>query len=285
MCHAKWFTVLWATLLILLIGSPVHGAGISVDAGLTPPEDRWILRNQLRYMTRRKDQTSMDRHTSIYKFPTVLAYGVTSDFSVMVRQAIKHRDMDMIGGNDKDTGLDDLFFLVKYKLFRENTSEYTLGTAATLGFEFPTGDEDFTSDTLDAMPGIYSSWRKGPWASDLQIAYKWNGFADRGENGLNPGNELHLDLAWSYQFSLNDDSSVSLAPVLEFSYRNIAPDRRNDRNVRDTGENVVYISPGLKFTRESFIIEALLQIPVWQDQRGSMLERGIGVIVGTRFLF
>lgn len=282
---SKWFTVLWATLLTLLIGAPVNGAGISVDAGLTPPEDRWILRNQLRYTTRKNDQTSMDRHRSIYKFPTVLAYGVTSDFSVMVRQSIQHRDMDMMGENDKDTGLDDLFFLVKYKLFRENTSEYTFGTAATLGFEFPTGAEDFTSDTWDIMPGIYSSWRKGPLASDLQIAYKWNGFADRGENGLNPGNELHLDFAWSYQFSLTNDSSITLAPVLELSYRNIAPDRRNDRNLPDTGENVVYVSPGLKFTRGSFIMEALLQIPVWQDQKGSMLERGVGVIVGTRFLF
>ena len=283
--YQRCTSVVWATFFILLTGAQVHGAGISVDAGLTPPEDRWILRNQLRYMTRKNDPTSMDRHTSIYKFPTVLAYGVTSDFSVMVRQAIQSRDMDMMGKSNKDTGLDDLFFLVKYKLFRENTSVYTFGMAATLGFEFPTGDEDFTSDTWDVMPGIYSSWRKGPLASDLQIAYKWNGFADRGENGLNPGNELHLDFAWSYQFSLTDDSSISLAPVLEFSYLNIAPDRRNGRNLSNTGENVVYVSPGLKFTRESFIIEALLQIPVWQDQKGSLPERGIGVIVGTRFLF
>ncbi len=90
--NQKWATINWATLLSLLIGAQVKGAGISVDAGLTPPEDRWILRNQLRYMTRKNDQTSMDRHTSIYKFPTVLAYGVTSDFSVMIgRRTISYK--------------------------------------------------------------------------------------------------------------------------------------------------------------------------------------------------
>ncbi|MHC4154319.1 MAG: hypothetical protein ACYST6_05290, partial [Planctomycetota bacterium] len=36
-------------------------AGISVDAGLTPPEDRWIIRNQVRYMTREDDPTGMNR--------------------------------------------------------------------------------------------------------------------------------------------------------------------------------------------------------------------------------
>lgn len=283
--NQKTTSIIWAALLTLLIATPLHGAGISVDAGLTPPEDRWILRNQLRYMTRKHDSTSMDRHSSMYKFPTVVAYGVTSDFSVMARQIIQHRDMHMMGKSDKDTGLDDLFVLLKYKLFRENTSEYTFGTAATLGFEFPTGADDFTSNTWDIMPGIYSSWRKGPWAADAQIAYKWNGFADRGKNGLNPGNELRLDLAWSYQFSLTDDNSVSIAPVLELSYRNIAPDRRDDRNLPNTGENIIYLSPGLKFTMETFIIEALLQFPIWQDQKGTLLERGVGIIVGTRFLF
>ncbi|MHC4238972.1 MAG: hypothetical protein ACYSUC_04355 [Planctomycetota bacterium] len=44
-------------------------AGISVDAGLTPPEDRWIIRNQVRYMTREDDPTGMNREMSMYAFP------------------------------------------------------------------------------------------------------------------------------------------------------------------------------------------------------------------------
>ena len=283
--NRRWVNTISIILLCLWVGKEVKGEGISVDAGLTPPEDRWIVRTQLRYMTRNNDRTSMDREMSMYTFPTVVAYGVTSDFTLMVRQAVRHRDMDMMGDNDKDTGLDDLFLMGKYKLFRKNTESYIFGTAATLGLEFPTGADDFTSDTLDIVPGIYTSWRKDALAADFQIAYKWNGFADRGYDGLNPGNELRLDCAFSYQFSLTADSSTTIAPVLEYSYRNVAADRRYDRNLPDTGENVVYISPGVKFTRETFSIEALIQIPIWQDQKGDLLERGVGLIIGSRFLF
>ena len=49
--------------------------------------------------------------------------------------------------------------------------------------------------------------------------------------------------------------------------------------------SLFFISPGLKFTKSSFILEVLLQFPVWQDQEGSQLEQGTRLIVGTRFMF
>ncbi|MHC4487527.1 MAG: transporter, partial [Planctomycetota bacterium] len=165
-------------LLMILVGAATNAlisenaaaAGISVDAGLTPPEDRWIIRTQFRYF--------------------VVAYGFRPDLTLMVRQPVKHRKMSMGGSVSRYTGFDDLFVLGKYKLYRRNTPEYTFGIASTLGLEFPTGDDDFGSETWDLEPGLFTSWRSGPWASDFSIAYKLNGFADRGRNGLNPGNEL-----------------------------------------------------------------------------------------------
>ena len=35
--------------ILVLLSSIVFSAGISVDAGLTPAEDRWIFRSQVRY--------------------------------------------------------------------------------------------------------------------------------------------------------------------------------------------------------------------------------------------
>jgi hypothetical protein len=128
----------------------------------------------------------------------------------------------------------------------------------------------------------------------LGISYAWNGFADRGRNNINPGNEFSLDWAIAYQLSVGDNARTSIAPVLEVSYKNISPDERYGHNVSNTGESVLYISPGIKFTKSSFILEGLkssfileglLQIPVWQDQKGMLLERGAGAIVGVRFMF
>ena len=193
--------LLGAFVSVLISGNAVAG-GISVDAGLTPPEDRWIIRTQFRYMQRKDDPTPMDQEMETYAFPLVIAYGFRPDLTLMIRQPVKHRRMSMSGSVSRVTGFDDLLVLGKYKLYRRNTPKYTFGIASTLGLEFPTGDNDFGSETWDLQPGIFMSWRSGPWASDFSTSYKWNGFADRGRNGLNPGNELSVDLALAHQLSI-----------------------------------------------------------------------------------
>ena len=268
-----------------LISKNASAAGISVDAGLTPPEDRWIVRTQFRYMHRKDDPTPMNKEMDTYAFPLVVAYGFRPDLTFMVRQRVKYRKMFMGGSISRDTGLGDLFVLGKYKLYRENTRDYTFGIASTLGLEFPTGDDDFGSETWDLKPGLFTSWRSGPWASDFSIAYKWNGFADKGRDGLDPGDELEVDLAFAHQFSIGQNANISLSPVLEFNYKHILADRMSEHRVSNTGESLFFVSPGLKFTKSSFIMEVLLQFPVWQQQQGSQLKQGTRLIVGTRFMF
>jgi hypothetical protein len=277
--------ILFGAIINALILENTNAAGISVDAGLTPAEDRWIVRTQLRYMQRKDDPTQMDREMDTYAFPLVVAYGLRSDLTLIVRQTVKHRKMSMGGSTDRDTGADDLFVLGKYKLYRRNTREYTLGIAATLGLEFPTGADEFSSETWDLKPGLFTSWRSGPWASDFSVAYKWNGFADNGKNGVNPGDKLSVDLALAHQFSIGEKADMSLTPVLEFNYEHILSDRLSGHDVANTGESLFFVSPGLKLTKSSFILEALVQFPVWQDQDGAQLEQGTRLIVGSRFMF
>jgi len=267
------------------VPASANAAGISVDAGLTPAEDRWIIRTQFRYMQRKDDPTLMNRKMDTYAFPVVVAYGFRPDLTLMVRQTVKHKKMSMGGSISRDTGSDDLFVLGKYKLYRRNTRKYTFGIASTLGLEFPTGDDDFSSETWDLKPGLFTSWRSGPWGLDFSVAYKWNGFADRGRGGINPGNELSLDWALAYQFSIGEKAYAALAPVLELSYRNIWPDRLNGQDIPNTGESVFYLSPGIKRSTSWLILEALVQAPVWQDQKGSQLKRDIGILIGSRFMF
>ena len=280
-------------LAVLLVGATVNAlisgnagaAGISVDAGLTPPEDRWIIRTQFRSMSRKDDPTPMNRKMDTYVVPVVVAYGFRPDLTLLVRQRVKHRKMSMNGSVSRDTGLGDLFVLGKYRLYRHNTREATLGIASTLGLDLPTGDDDFSSETWDLQPGLFASWRSGPWASDFNIAYKWNGFADRGKGGLDPGNEFSVDLALAYQFSIDGRADMSLFPVLEFNYEHRSPDELSGHDVAHTGESLFFVSPGIKFVKSSFILEVLLQIPAWQDQEGSQLKQGTRFIVGTRFMF
>ncbi len=277
-------------LLIILIGITVlsqiaAASGISVDSGLTPPEDRWIIRTQFRSMRRGHDETAMNRKMTTYAVPFVVAYGYKPGITLMAKQVTKFSNMRMGGSTSRESGLDDLFVMAKYKLYRRNTPDYSVGLATTLGLELPTGTNGFSSHTWDIQPGLYGSWRAGPRSADLSLSYQWNGFADRGIDGLNPGDELRMDLALGHQFSINNSSDNSLTPVLEFSYINTMRDRRSGRNIDNTGQSLFFISPGIKLTMSSFILEALIQIPVWQDQEGNQLDQKTRLIIGTRIMF
>jgi hypothetical protein len=92
-------------------------------------------------------------------------------------------------------------------------------------------------------------------------------------------------LALAHQFSIGEKADTSLTPVLEFNYKHLLPDRLSGHDASNTGESLLFISPGLKFTKQSFILEALLQFPVWQDQEGLQLKQGTRLIIGMRFMF
>ncbi|MCB9719731.1 MAG: transporter [Candidatus Omnitrophica bacterium] len=236
-------------------------------------------------MKRKDDPTSKSRETDQYILNNVLAYGLRRDFTVIIKQPAVFRKMSLEGVTDNDAGLADLSLITKYRLYRHNTPEYTLGVASTVGLEIPTGTDEFSSKTWDLIPGVFTSWRKGRWSSDLSIAYAWNGFSDEGVGGRDPGDELSVDWALAYQFSVGHRADTSLFPVIELSYKNIDADELNGDAVTNTGESVLYVSPGIKFAKSSFVVEALVQIPVWQEQDGLQLERGVGSILGIRYLF
>jgi hypothetical protein len=270
---------------ILLSAGNTLASGISVDAGLTPAEGRWIFRTQIRYMNRNDDANVSNRKMESYVFPFVLAYGLKNNLMFLARLPVQHRVSSMADVTESHTGLGDFFVLSKYKIYRRNTPKHVFGVAATLGFEMPTGTDTFTSGTWDLEPGLYCSWRRNRLGSDFSVAYKWNGFADDGPGGANPGDEVALDWAIAYQFIVGQEANTSLAPVLEASYRNILPDRISTSDIENTGESVMYLSPGIKFTRSSLILEGLAQIPVSQNQKGDQLEQGMRGLLGLRYMF
>jgi hypothetical protein len=264
-----------------LVAGIARGGGISVDAGLTPPEGRYILRAQTRYMQRSDEMSEM----AMYKFPFVLAYGVRSDFTLMVKQIITRRSMTMGRSTNTESGFDDFFALAKYKAYRRNTRHHTFGIAPTLALEMPTGSDEFSSETWDMTAGLYLSWRSGSWATDFNMAYTWNGITGRSKNGLVPGDKGTLDVAFAYQFSIGGSPYSSLTPVLELNYEDARAGQLDGDNVQHTGGSALYVSPGLKYTMPSFIIEGLVRIPASWDQNGTQPDPDLGMLVGVRLLF
>ncbi len=273
------FSYLFAILIFLFVPR-LDAAGISVDSGLTPPLDRWIVRSQVR-LTGREPMSAGAAEMDATMVPLVVAYGLRSNVTLMLRQAVMRRSM----GAMSNTGLADTFLMAKFKALRINTRSYVFGIAPTLGLELPTGETSFSSDTWDLRPGLFLTFRYGLWDGDMVLAYTWNGMAGVGAGDVDPGDELAVNFAAARQFGLNDDYSITFAPVLELSYADVSPAEFDGKPVANTGENVFYLSPGVKLTINSLVFEALWQIPSRQDQNGSLAARRSTVLLGARVMF
>lgn len=267
-------------LATVLAAPPLRPAGISVDSGLTPPLDRWIVRSQVR-LTGREPVTAGASGMDATMVPLVVAYGVQSNLTLLLRQAVMSREM----GAADATGLGDTFLMAKFKALRVNTRSYVFGIAPTLGLELPTGETGFTSDTWDLRPGVFFTFRHGMWDEDLMVAYNWNGMAGESQGGADPGDQVEVNFAVARQFGLNSDYSLTMAPVLELSYADISSAEIGGNPVTGTGESVFYVSPGVKLTVHSLILEALWQNPAWQEQNNGLAERKSTVLLGARFMF
>lgn len=274
-----------ALALLALVCVNSLASGISVDAGLTPGEGRWIFRTQYRHIEWDDDPTMMEREMTMQMVPVVLAYGLDSKLTLMAMQPLMRRRMTMMGKTMTDEGFGDFFFMAKYKLYRKNTRHNIFGMAATLGLEAPTGSDEFTSDTWDLKPGMFASLRHGRWASDFSVAHKWNGFSDDAPGGFNPGDEFEADWAIAYQFPMNEKSTISLTPVLELNYRITSADTIKGKKLPHTGGSYLFVSPGLKFTRSSLILEMLVPVVVHEAPRGKQLKYKFGALLGVRYMF
>lgn len=267
--------------LLLTGASDSFAGGISADAGLTPAQDKWIVRTQVRYIQRSNDPTPMQRKMESFMFPLVVAYGLRPELTLMIRQSFARMDMTMNDVTTRNSGFGDLLIMAKYRAFRHNSRHHTIGLATLLALEIPTGETPFTSDGTDLKTGLYASGRMVPWASDLNLSITWNGISGGGDDRSR--NEV-FDVvgAVAYQFDLGNESRIALAPVIELSYTNVTPDRISGEKQANSGESFFRLSPGLKYTHSSIIVESLLQIPVWQNQIGNQGELRIGALFGIR---
>jgi hypothetical protein len=270
--------------IVILITGSVSATGISIDAGLTPADNRWILRSQYRFMQRDNYPESDAREMRTNMIMVVAAYGIRSDLTIMVLQGLRQNKMTMAGESTSNTGFTDLFILGKYRLARINTPNYTLGIAPSLGLDIPSGNDDFTSNSWDLQMGCLASGRIRSWGIDINTTYLWNGMVTTDGADHDPGDEFSVETALAYQLGFGSEAILALAPVIEFSYRRIFSDTEDGNTLPNTGERVLLLSPGIKVTWGSFIAESLIQLPIWQDQNGLQTERTPSFLIGFRLM-
>ena len=238
-------------------------AQISTDAGLTPAQDRWIFRTQYRMMGM---ENSMMK-TNIQMVPVVLGYGITSGLSIMARSVYVHKSYS---NNDVvNRGVNDLYLLSKFRLFRKNTPSYTFGIAPYLATNIPIGSKEVSDRTWSPEMGLNISLRPRFLSLDLSTSYTFNDVLEK--ISTEHINSYNLDVSFSGKIPIAAKSAQIISPVLEFNFSGAS--------------DLLFISPGISYMHTSLAIEALYQIPVYELENPGQMKQTSRGIIGIKYLF
>jgi len=247
--------------------------GITVNAGLTPAQDRWILRLQYRNMYMYNSMMSATNQM----VPMVLAYGVTSNFTLMGRGVYKSKDV-YINNSQVTRGIDDFYLLSKLKVYRKNTAKYSFGIAPFIATNIPVGNEALSANTWNPEIGLSISMRPRFWSFDFNTAYRAYDVTNKATTALKNNFEFHFSAA--HQIVFNQNSSFSVFPVLESSYVN-----QNATSTSNLNFERLFVSPGVQIMYKNYMLEALYQQPVYQNSSSGAMEVKYNFIVGTKIMF
>ena len=244
--------------------------GISFNAGLTPAQDRIVLRSQYRQMSMQNDMMK----STTQMVPLVAAYGLTPAVTVLGRGVFINRSFS----NDPNDvqGFDDLFFMSKFRLYRKNTASYTIGVAPYIGSNVPVGNEKLSNRTLNPVAGVSISFRPRFFSVDFSTSYVVGNILN--ENVTVDGDIFNMNAAFSAIVPLGNDA---LSPVIELNYQKSGVNSDNSAFSAD----FLFLSPGASYIHGSLVFEALAQFPVYQTTMVNGMRQNPRLIVGVKYMF
>jgi hypothetical protein len=207
--------------------------------------------------------------------PLVLAYGVTPGFTVMARGMYIYRT----GENNQmiNNGINDVFLLSKFRLYRKNTASYVFGIAPHIATDIPVGSSEISNRTWNPELGINISFRPRFFAADLSASYLFSDVS--GKLGAKPGNIFNLNTAYSALIPLKSQSESAISPVVEMTYSFQGKSEANSMN------DILFLSPGFSYIHSNLTLEILFQIPVYQSNDASLMNQNSRWILGVKYMF
>jgi hypothetical protein len=294
--------VILAMLSIAGFAAPAGAAPQTFNTALPVAEGEFVFRNQLFFKKAKNDPSAADRNVEVFGSVFVLGYGITGDLSVFgVLPYLDKRLRVTIPGGPRVTrdtnSIGDARLFARYTLFRDDAPGRTFRVALFAGIELPTGDSkdkdrigrlpatlQIGSGSWDPFGGVVATFQTLDYQIDLQASHKLNTRA----NGFEYGDEARLDGSFQYRLwprELEGGVPGFLYGILEgnLSYR--PRNKLAGNKVGSSGGTSLFIAPGLQYVTQRWILEAIVQIPVFQDLNGTALKDSYTVRSGFRLNF
>ncbi|RMD62063.1 MAG: transporter [Alphaproteobacteria bacterium] len=284
------------------LADTAHAAPETFNTALPVPKGEFIFREQFLYKRASDDPSPADREVEVVGGISVLGYGVSGDLAVFGVVPYLHKSLDVtLSGGERvmrtTTGIGDARLFARYTVFHDDAPGRTFRIAPFAGLEVPTGDDDDSdaqgrlpatlqlgSASWDPFAGVVATYQTLAYEIDAAVSYQINTAGDE----FTLGDVARGDASLQYRLwprRLSGGVPGFLYGVLEANL--IYQDRNEIAGTDDpnSGGVTLFLSPGLQYVTRRWVLEAVVQLPAFQDLNGTALEDDFTVRAGFRFNF
>ncbi len=247
-----------------------------------------------------------DQAVTTFEEDVTVVYGAARDLTLGVTQPIFERRFRFDGpAGERRTitadGPGDLTLAGAYRVFRRDVERGTTQFSFLGGLKLPTGATDIGDANLPRLTGkpgtrLPPSLQPGSGSVDGIVGLagfhnmdRLSFYADvqgklntEGAQDFRAGNRLFYDLSADYVLL----PSRNMFVLLELNGVSTSQADQAGRTVRDSGGQLLFISPGLQYLPvPNLILETSVQVPIYRDLNGRQLAPDWSVVVGLRYLF
>lgn len=247
-----------------------------------------------------------DETVTTYEEDLTFVWGATRDLTLGITQPFLQRRLRFDGPDGERQviaadGPGDLMAVGVYRFFRRDVERSTTQVSLLGGLKLPSGATDIEDSNLPRLTGsqgtrLPPSLQLGSGSVDGIVGLagfhnmdRLSFYADvqgklntEGAQDFQAGNGVFYDLTADYVLLPQRNMFV----LLELNGISTSRAEQAGRTVRDSGGQLLFISPGLQYLPLPYLIlEASVQVPIYRDLNGRQLAPDWSVVVGVRYLF
>ncbi len=244
----------------------------------------------------------LDRNVTVLASPIAIPFAVTRHLiPILIVPSMHKQLMTTENGVEKEisnTGISDITLNLKYSFWQRDARNKTTRLAAFAGVKFPTGSTDETDDSGVPLPASLQLGT-GSWDFPLGLSFT----RSTGRFGINAdvfyrikteheaisfGNQFNYDLAFGYrlypaQYETFREKVINL--YLEVNGTVNGKNEVDGETAENSGGHTIFLSPGLQWVPlQNLLVEASVQLPVFEDFNGTQLGNNFTFSAGVRYL-
>lgn len=229
-----------------------------------PSTDTLLFRQTLEYIRYGDDPTGLDRDIEQFTLNTQIAYGLTKDLTAMAFIPVNYRDLEsssMPSLSSDDFGLGDAHFMLKYRFWQHDSGPIdTMRAGLMVGLDVPTGDAPFGNEGWDPMLGVVFTSIQDRHGINAAARYKFN-TSSRGGSPITVDDGIEdtvfLDTGYLFRLSPAEYAEDTHGAWYAMAELNATYETNGDWQVR--------FAPGIMYEARNWVIEASVQVPVYQN--------------------